>query len=403
VLPGQALGAGRGEQAPRVWLGIDVLEADEFKVLKGQRVGLLSHPAGVNRHGVPTWHVMHESAEVDLRALFGPEHGLDGKAKANAYVPSAVHTPTGLPVHSLYGPTRKPTPEMLSGLDVLVVDLQDIGTRSYTYISAMKLAMEACFEAGKAVVVLDRPNPLGGLKVDGPVLQRRWKSYVGAFPLPYVHGLTIGELARAAVTEPDWLELSPRARSQARLTVVPMRGWHRQMLWPHTGLKWVPTSPAIPDFAAAVGYPITGLGCQIGGFTHGYGGPWPFRLLRHPGVPPEQLTQRLNALRLPGLSFRTLKPTGGAKGSYIIVDDWGALKPTQLSFHLMRMAAEIASENPFHEAAGGTLFNKHVGSTALWEALSQQGVQVQVEAFLRQWDEQAERFKQHMQRYHLYQ
>ena len=173
---------------------------------------------------------------------------------------------------------------MLVGLDALIIDLQDVGVRSYTYVSCMRYAMEACFENGVEVVILDRPNPLGGLKVDGPPLDREWRSYVGAFHVPYVHGLTIAELARIAKNTPGWMETPEQIRKNGKLTVIPMRGWRRNMLWTKTGLRWVPTSPYIPDLSAVLGYAMTGLGAQEGGFSHGIGTPYPFRLLRYKGL-----------------------------------------------------------------------------------------------------------------------
>jgi len=242
-----------------IMLGIDVLEANRFEQVAGKRVGLLTHPAGVNRRGVSTVDVLRRAPQVNLVALFGPEHGIYGDEKANVPVDDKIDPRTGLPVYSLYGKYRTPTPKMLSGLDALVIDLQDIGTRSYTYVSCMRLAMQACFEQGVEVIVLDRPNPLGGLKIDGPPLDAKWKSYVGAFRVPYVHGLTIGELARMCKYGPGVMDIDEATRQAGKLTVVPMRGWNRTMRWPETGLKWIPTSPMIPDSAAAAGYPMVGL------------------------------------------------------------------------------------------------------------------------------------------------
>ena len=170
---------------PHIKLGIDVLADQGFAPLLGKRVGLLTHPAGVNRLGISTVRILHQNRAVNLVALFGPEHGIYGNEKANEPIDNAIDPRTGLPVYSLYGKYRKPTPNMLAGIDVLVIDLQDIGTRSYTFISCMKLALEAAFENGVEVILLDRPNPLGGLKVDGPIVERRWQSYVGAFSIPY--------------------------------------------------------------------------------------------------------------------------------------------------------------------------------------------------------------------------
>lgn len=399
-------------EAPRVKPGIDVLEARGFDLLRGKRVGLLTHVAGRNAAGMWTVDVLRYDSRVDLVALFAPEHGLYGTAKANEYVPSTTDTRTGLPLHSLYSKTRKPNAEMLAGIDVLVIDLQDVGVRSYTYVSAMRLSIEACFEQGVEVVVLDRPNPLGGLKVDGPPLEKRWMSYVGAYRVPYVHGLTIGELARMAKGETGWLEVPDKVRRQGRLTVVPMDGWQRRMQWPETGIDWTPTSPAIPDEAAVLGYAMTGLGAQLGGFTHGYGTTAPFRLLRYPGKSPAELAADLNALGLPGMVFapsRAVDTRGNVLGGvYVTVTDWRAFEPTRLSFEMMRLACRYAAEagrpNPFAAAseAEGVLFNKHVGSTAWWEEITTKGAAADVDVFFARWQQEAERFQQHSRCYWLY-
>ncbi len=371
-------------------LGIDILEERRFDILQGQRVGLLTHPAGLNRLGVSSIKVLRQAPEVDLVALFGPEHGIYGDEKADVPVDDKIDPRTGLPVYSLYGKFRRPTAAMLDRIDVLVVDLQDIGTRSYTYVSCMRYAMEACFNAGKTVVVLDRPNPLGGFKVDGPILDNKWRSYVGAFPTPYVHGLTIGELARFAKGTPGVMEISDEIRESGQLIVVPMQSWNRQMLWTQTGLKWVPTSPAIPDLSAVLGYPMAGLGTQLGRFSHGYGTAFPFRLLRYPGVRPEVLAKKLTSKAIPGLAFRVINFEQRGKqieGVYIVVTNWSLLRPTELSFHLMQLACELSNSNPFAAAREShqNLYNKHVGSSAWWTALSEQGVDVPVGTFVTEW------------------
>lgn len=380
-----------------VALGIDVLTARRFELLQGQRVGLLTHRAGVNRRGRPTWAVLDQAPQVDLVALFAPEHGLDGLLKADVAVAFQRHGPTGLPVYSLYGATRRPTPEMLAQIDVLVVDLQDLGTRSYTYISALRYALEACFEAGVGVVVLDRPNPLGGLKVAGPMLEARWESYVGAYPIPYVYGLTIGELAQWAQATPGVLKVDDAVRRRGRLTVVAMQGWQRWMRWPETGLGWVPTSPAIPDLGAAVGYPMSGLGTILGGFKHGYGTLYPFRLLQYPGRAPEAIQAALEQRRIAGLRFQVIafeEDGEPRRGVYVQLDNWAAWRPTELSFHLMVLACEWSRGNPFRAASEQqrALYLKHVGDTAWWNALVQFGEQAPLTAFLNRWDEEARAF-----------
>lgn len=391
--------------------GIDVLEKGGFRELQGKRVGLLTNPAGVNRMGVSTIDVLRRAPEVDLVALFGPEHGIYGDEKANAVVQDRTDPRTGLPVFSLYGKTRRPTPEMLARIDVLVVDLQDLGVRSYTYAACMRYAMEECFKAGKEIVVLDRPNPLGGLKVDGPPMEKELMSYVGAFQTPYVHGLTIGELARMAKGTPGWLEVDPKVARHGKLTVIPMQGWQREMLWTDTGLRWMPTSPAIPDLSAAMGYSMTGLGCQMGGFVHGFGTRYPFRLLQYSGKTPEEIEAALRAANIPGLDYRVVhfEENGKAhRGVYLIVKDWQALRPTEISFHLMRIAgqwnAEAGKANPFAEAteAEASLFNKHTGSTALWQVLVRDSAHLNAKAFVDAWQRQALTFQKQSRKFWLY-
>ncbi|RME70413.1 MAG: DUF1343 domain-containing protein, partial [Verrucomicrobia bacterium] len=291
--------------------GIDVLAEQGFAVLRGKRVGLLTHDAAVTRAGEPTWSVFFRAPEVNLVALFAAEHGIDGRAPASAVIDDQTHGPTGLPVYSLYGRTRAPPAARLALIDVLVVDLQDIGSRSYTFVSAMREALRAAFSNGVEVVVLDRPNPLGGRKVDGPIVERELRSYVGAFTVPYVHGLTMGELARMAVHDPDLLDLDEEVLARARLTVVPMRGWVRSMRWPDTGLVWRPTSPYIQDFAAVEGYPMTGLGCMLGGWSHGVGREHPFRGLHFPGKSALEIVKAINALGIQGLEMKRIELTNG--------------------------------------------------------------------------------------------
>lgn len=392
-----------------VMLGIDVLEEMHFAPILGKRVGLLTHSAGVNRAGVLTIDVLRRAPAVRLVALYCVEHGLYGDAPASEIIQDHTDRRTGLPVLSLYnGKSRKPTAAQLAGIDTLVIDLQDIGSRSYTFVSAMRLAMEACFENGKEVVVLDRPNPLGGMKVDGPPLDKEWMSYVGMWRVPYVHGLTIGELAQIGKRVPGYLQVTDAVRERGRLTVVPMKGWRRSMRWPETGLTFVPTSPYVPDFEATVGYAMTGLGCQIGGFTHGIGRDHPFRGLGFKGKKPEEIVAALSALNIPGLGFRVLTITGPdgkpVRGAYVDVRDWNAWRPTELSFHLMRLACVWSPPNPFLAASPtqAQLFNKHTGSTAWWQAITRDGSRVDVAAFVNEWSQRAATFQQVSRRYWLY-
>jgi uncharacterized protein YbbC (DUF1343 family) len=400
-----------------IMLGIDVLEAEGFAPVKGRRLGLLTHPAGVNRRGERTIDVLRRAPGVNLVALYGPEHGINGDAPAEFKVPDSVDRRTGLPVFSVYGNYRKPTKPMLKGIEAMVVDLQDIGTRSYTFVSAMKWTMEACFEAGIEVIVLDRPNPLGGLKVDGPPLDAQWavNNYVGAFRVPYVHGLTIGELARMAKEAPGVLAVPDAVRARGRLTVVQMRGWTRSMRWTDTGLTWVPTSGMIQDFSAVQGYPMVGLGTYFDpkakfeiGFYHGVGTAYPFRGLSHKTAKIDVLEKELRALPVHGIQFRrvTVPDRKGepAVGLFIDITDYDAWQPTELNFFLMRLACKLDPRNPFAPAPGRDFsgFLRHLGSVAFFNDLSRHGARVDVEAWLRTWHEQARIYQEQSKKYWLY-
>lgn len=398
------------EKLPPVMLGIDVLEADKFAAIAGKKIGLLTHPAGVNRRRESTIDVLRRAPNAKLVALFAPEHGLYGNEPAGKNLADTKDPRTGLPVYSLHGRTRKPTAAMLKGLDALVIDLQDIGSRSYTFSSAMRYALEGCFEQNVEVIILDRPNPLGGLKVHGPPLDQEWVSYVGAFRVPYVHGLTMGELARMAHDAPHVLAIPDKVRQRGRLTVVPMRGWRRGMRWPDTGLDWIPTSPYVADFNSVVGYAMVGPGCQMRGtWSWGIGTAFPFRGIGFPRKKPDEIIAELNRYKIPGI--RLVKAQGMDRegkpmtGVYVEISDWEAWRPTELSFYMMKTAAAWNRLNPFQTAPADeqNMFNKIVGSTAWWKAITTQGASVDVAAFMKNWDERARVYQQQVKKYWLYQ
>jgi uncharacterized protein YbbC (DUF1343 family) len=388
----------------KVMLGIDVLAAEGFARLKGLRCGLVTHRAGVNGLGQRTADVLARAPGVKLVKLFGPEHGIDGVAKADVSVGHAKDARTGLPVYSLYGATRRPTPEMLSGLDVIVIDFQDIGARSYTYISCMRYVIEACFSLPRPVrvVVLDRPNPLGGDKVDGPFLDRKWRSYVGAYETPYVHGLTIGEIARWAVATPGVLELDEATRRRGTLDVVTLRGWRRSMTWNLTGLNWTPTSPMINSSKAALGYAMSGLGCMDSGFSHSSTADQNFRFLTYPRRKAADLMAAFgNAV--PGLTLQPQQQADGTQGVYLAVGDWPKLRPTAISLFMLRQAC-VWAPNPFVGLSTGKreLFIKHLGSEAFFDELRTQGARIDLARWMKRWDGDAAAFRARTAPFFLY-
>ena len=391
-----------------VMLGIDVLAADGFAAVRGKRLGLLTHPAGVNRYGVSTIEVLRRTPGVKLVCLFAPEHGLYGNEAASANVADTLDLHTGLPVYSLHGKNRRPTREQLKTIDALVIDLQDIGVRSYTFNVVMRYAMDACFLNGVEVIVLDRPNPLGGLKADGPMLDHELASGVGAFPVPYIHGLTIGELARFAASTPGVMDVPENVRARGHVTIVPMRGWRRDMLWPDTGLPFVATSPSICDFGSVVGYAMIGLGCEESGFNHSVGPPYSFQIISFGGKTPEQIQRDLSALQLPGLRLLKVTTTDGSGrpigGVLVQVADWAAWNPSELSFHLMRLACRYRPPNPFLglNNLDVSRFNRHVGSLAWWNALRRDGARIDVEGFQRDWCVKARIYQEQTRKYWLY-
>lgn len=278
-------------------LGIDMLEEMGFPELEEKRVGLITNQTSVNRKGEKTRLVLHRSPNVNLVALFTPEHGLEGTEKAGKHVATRTDPLTGLTAHSLYGPTRKPTPEQLANIDILLFDLQDIGARSYTYISTMVLAMEACGELGKEFVVLDRPNPMGGIRVQGPPLEEDWRSFVGQIPISYVHGMTAGELAKMS-NDQGWI------KTPCQLHVVPMLGWKRSMIWEETGLAWIASSPNIPNARSPYYYVATGIFGELKLGDIGIGTSGPFEYAGGRKLNAEAFVQGLRRANTPGVTFK---------------------------------------------------------------------------------------------------
>jgi uncharacterized protein YbbC (DUF1343 family) len=304
--------------------GVDVLlESPGF--LQNRRIGLVTHAAGQTSGGDPTSSVLLRDPRFTVAALFAPEHGLAGTIPAGQPVPDVI---ARVPTFSLYSATRRPTPEMMAGIDVFVVDLQDVGARAYTYVSTMAQVMQAARDAGKPVVVLDRPNPQGGLRVDGTVLDPAYRSFIGMFPIPMVHGMTIGELA--------WM-FNSIFDLNTELGIVPMKGWARHMTWEDTGLPWVRPSPNIPTMHTPFYYAATGVldGTNL---SNGVGTPHPFEVIISPWLDGRQLAERLNALGLPGVAFEPYAYVlrgGLLRGVRLQVTDPLRFRPATTAMHIM--------------------------------------------------------------------
>jgi uncharacterized protein YbbC (DUF1343 family) len=347
-------------------LGIDVLREHDFNLLRGKRVGLITNQTSVDSRGTPTRVVLKRALGPAFTTLFTPEHGLDGREPAGYHVGSRRDPLTGLIAYSLYGDTRKPTPAMLSNVDAVCFDLQDIGSRSYTYISTMAVAMEACGQAGKQFVVLDRPNPVGGLKVQGPPREDRWKSFVGQIPVPYLHGMTAGELARMGNARGWWA-------ARPHLTVVPMRGWQRSMTWRDTGLRWIPTSPNIPNVDSPFYYAATGILGGLDGVDIGIGTARPFEYAGGKGINPNEFASSLSRMGIPGVRFSPYvsarKP--GFAGAALSIDPHGSTDLIALAVVLTCEMVRRTAGAPLRASRGDTvtLFNKVWGSDSLWRDL----------------------------------
>ena len=285
----------------KIKTGIEVLKSKNFKCLEGKRVGLITNPTGVDNNMVSDIDILAAAPNVNLVALFGPEHGVRGNAHAGDAVSDEKDAATGIPVYSLFGKTRKASAEMLKDVDVLVYDIQDIGCRSFTYISTMGLAMEAAAENGKEFIVLDRPNPLGGLKVEGNLVEDDCISFVSQFKIPYIYGLTCGELA-TMLNEEGMLKNGVKCK----LTVIKMKGWKRKMDYEKTGLQWIPSSPHVPHTHSPYFYPVSGIVGEFGYYSIGVGYTIPFEMFGAPWIKADELANAMNALNLPGVIFRPI-------------------------------------------------------------------------------------------------
>lgn len=390
-------------QKIKVKTGIEVLKDTNFKQLQGKRVGLITNPTGVDNNLKSTIDILHEAPGVQLVALYGPEHGVRGDVHAGDKVDTFTDPNTGVPVFSLYGTTRKPTKEMLEGVDVLVYDIQDIGCRSYTYISTMYLAMQAASENDIEFVVLDRPNPLGGQKVEGNLAEDGFISFVSQLKIPYIYGLTCGELAN--MINGDGMLNKP-----CKLSVVKMKKWRRKMNFEDTGLPWVPTSPHIPFAHSAYFYPISGILGELGYMSIGVGYTLPFEMFAAEWINAEEMARELNKKKLDGITFRPIhiKPyysVGQGKdlqGVQVYLRNFSKARLSDIQFHVMEVAARLypdykvfdnAPENRFD------MFDKVSGSDYIRKEFSKNHRFADIHQY---WTKDEDSFKRKSKPYYLY-
>ena len=397
--------AGAFGQIPSVTTGIEVLRNELFAPLKGKRVGLITNPTGVDSRLRSTVDILKSAPGVNLVALFGPEHGVRGDHAAGDRVGSYTDRETGLPVYSLYGKTRKATPEMLKGIDILVYDIQDIGCRSNTFISTMGLAMEAAGENKIPFVVLDRPNPLGGLRLEGNPVEKGFESFVSQYPVPYVYGLTCGELARY-LNDEGLLAGGVRCS----LTVIPMKGWKRSMAFTETGLPWVPTSPHIPEAHSPEYYVCSGIMGELGVISEGVGYTVPFQMFAAEWIDPKMIADKLNQLGLPGVLFRPtmFNPFYGKfkdkelHGVQVHIAHSSPVNLMSIQFFFMQVNNELYPEkNPFALADPGRLksFDRVAGSDSVRLLFTKRMMYEDVKPFL---EKGLDGFKEKAKKYMLY-
>ena len=385
-------------QQPVVKLGIDVLIEKHLDLVKGKNVGLITNSTGVSSQLESTIDVLNEKPGINLIALFGPEHGVRGDISGGEHVPTYKDKKTGIVVYSLYGKTRRPTPAMLKNIDVLLYDIQDIGSRAYTYIYTMAYAMEAAKEAGIKFIVLDRPNPMSGNRIGGNVLDPKFSSFIGLYPIPYIYGMTVGELA---------LLFNKEFKINCDLEVIPMEGWNRNMRWKDTGLMWIPTSPHMPH--AETTFFVTTTGCigELGTVSIGVGYTSPFELIGTPWIDGEKLAQELNSIKLPGVYFRPtfFKPyyykfiKEQCSGVQIHILDQNKFEPAKTQVNILTALKKLYPEKNIFDEKRISMFDKAFGTDEVRKRVERGD---SAESIIVDWGRQLEKFNKIRGMYLIY-
>jgi len=384
---------------PQVKSGIEVLITKQLNLIAGKRVGLITNPTGVTADLTSTIDVLYNLPNIKLVALFGPEHGVRGDAFAGEKVGHSVDRKTGIPIYSLYnGPFAPPAPEMLKNVEMLIYDIQDIGSRAYTYIYTMALAMQGAAKAGIPFIVLDRPNPLGGHLIEGPVLDERFKSGIGMFPIPYIYGLTAGELAKFFNAE---------FGIHADLTVIPMEGWRRDMIFTDTGLPWVLTSPHVPRPETVFHIAATGSIGELQSLSEGIGYTMPFEIIGQTWIEPDKLADELNRRHLPGVRFRPLyfRPyyfsfmDKQLAGVQIHLLNPREVLPMLTQLHILAAVLKLFPAQQIFNSARASSFDRAMGTDRVRIALENGAAP---ENIMAQWEKELANYRQKREKYLLY-
>ncbi len=392
-------------QSQRVLLGIDILERDNFSIIENKRIALITNQTGVNKKLVSTVDLISKAKNVELVAVFTPEHGSRGLSTAGEIVNDFIDSTTGIKYYSLYGKRTKPTAEMLYNIDAIVYDIQDIGCRSYTYISTLGLAMEAAAENNKEFIVLDRPNPLGGIRIEGNIVEDGFNSFVSQYKIPYVYGLTCGELARM-LNEEGMLT----NKVKCKLNVVKMTGWKRWMHYNDTDLIWVPTSTNVPYSFTPFYLVGTGVLGELVTISIGISYTLPFQTFAAEWINADTLSAHMNALNLRGVKFRPIsyKTNYGIwidkvlNGVQIHITDFNKVNLLELQFYFMEIHNKLYPDKKIFNEADSTrikMFDRVMGTDKVRNDFSKQYKVNDIRSYLRK---DVKAFRALSKKYYLY-
>lgn len=388
----------------KVETGLDILNSSDFNSISGKRIGLITNQTGINKSLTHNIELFHKSLNIDLKAIFSPEHGFEGTEDAGEKILNSYDGDTGLTYYSLYGETKKPTSEMLKDIDVLVFDIQDLGIRSYTYISTLGLAMEAAAENNIEFLVLDRPNPFGGNRVEGNILDLNNKSFIGMYPIPYIYGLTCGELALFINNELF------KKNERCDLRVIKMNNWSRDLKFNETEYPWVPTSPHVPFHETPFYMVATGILGELGIFSVGVGYTIPFQVIAAPWIESDSLADKMNELELKGVFFRPINFTPyyslykgqSIGGVQIHIEDFENVNLFSIQFHFLQIHNMLYPDKNAFEIASNSnivMFDKAIGSTQLRMKIAKTNDYKAIKHIV---DKDVQNFKIKKLSYHLY-